>query len=184
MVTAKTPLIVCVYFKYLHYREEALRQFKIVQEGHSKVRGILYSKLEPQTYLNNKLFSNKECELLFGLRSNSLRGVKANTSSIFDNKMSCPLKWYHTNNEDNQQHLLHCNSIHRELTIVEVAEVEQIQYCDVYSLIQKQKAAIIEFTKHLEVREVLLERSCSTPTPTSGSSLDTATRACQGGDGD
>ena len=98
--------------------------------------------------------------------------------------MSCPLKCSHTNNEDNQQHLLHCMSIRRELTIVEVAEPEQIQYSDIYSSIQQQKAAIIVFTKHLEVREVLLERSCSTPTPTSGSSLDTATRACQGGDGD
>ena len=98
--------------------------------------------------------------------------------------MSCPLKCSHTNLEDNQQHLLHCNSIHRELTIGEVADAEKIQYCDIYSSIQKQNAARIVFTKHLEVRQVLLERSCSTPTPTSGSSLDTATWACQGGNGD
>ena len=75
-----------------------------------------------------------------------MRGIKANTSSIHENNMACPLKCSHTNNEDNQQHLLHCNSILKELTIVEVAEAEQIQYCDIYSSIQKQKAAIIVFT--------------------------------------
>ena len=70
------------------------------------------------------------------------------------------------------------------LTIVEVAEAEQIQYCDIYCSIQKTKAETLLFTKHLKAREVLLGRSCITPSPTSGSSLDPTSRACQGGDRD
>ena len=63
-------------------RTEALRKFKLAPEGHSKVKEIYYSKLEAQSYMTNTLFSNKDCELLFALRSNSVRGLKATTPSI------------------------------------------------------------------------------------------------------
>jgi hypothetical protein len=165
-------------------KTEALNQFKLAQEGHSKVREINYTKLEPQAYLKSALFSNKECELLIALRSNSVRGIKATTPSIFKNNMTCPLKCSTTRNEDDQQHLLDCSSIKKELAIREVEESKKICISDIYKSVEIQKAAVTTFRRILEVRAVLLEESCSAPTPTSGSTLATASRACQGGDGD
>ena len=73
-------------------REAALKHLKSIQEGHSKVRGIKYSSLETQKYLTSPLFTNKECDVLFAIRSYTLRGIKGNTPSIHKDNMLCLLK--------------------------------------------------------------------------------------------
>ena len=96
----------------------------------------------------------------------------------------CPLNCNDSLNQDDQQHLLLCTAIKEELTLSEKEELRKICYSDIYKSMEHQRAAVKTFTKLLEVRAVLLEGNCCTPTPTSGSTLDTATQACQGGDGD
>ena len=60
-------------------------------------------KLELQEYLNSEEFSNTECELFFAIRSNSVRGLKANTPSVFKNNLSCSLKYNLSESIDDQQ---------------------------------------------------------------------------------
>ena len=128
--------------------------------------------------------SNNECKLLFALRSNSVRGLKANTPSIFKNNLSCSLKYNLSKNIDDQQHHLTCTKIQDALSLPEIEDFRKIEYCDIYRSIEKQKSAVLIITRLLEVREGLLERSSCTTTPTSGATLDTAPKACQGSDGD
>ena len=98
--------------------------------------------------------------------------------------MACPLNCNDALNQDDQQHLLLCSAIKEKFTLSEIEELNKICYSDIYKSVEYQRAAVTTFTKLLEVRAVLLEGSCSTPTPTSGSTLDTATQACLRGDGD
>ena len=98
--------------------------------------------------------------------------------------MACPLNCNDALNQDDQQHLLLCSAIKEKFTLTEIEELNKICYSDIYKSVEHQRAAVTTFTKLLEVRAVLLEGSCSTPTPTSESTLDTATQACLGGDGD
>ena len=66
----------------MQLNKAALKELTETQGGHSKVNSIKYSQLYIQEYLKSPTFSNSETELLFALRSHSVRGVKANCSSI------------------------------------------------------------------------------------------------------
>ena len=61
-------------FMKRNIKNAALKHFKIIQESHSKVKGIQYPNLEIQQYLTSQNFTNKECEILFALRSHTLKG--------------------------------------------------------------------------------------------------------------
>ena len=50
-------------------RMRALKYLKSFQQTHSKVKEIVYEKLEVQPYLTSPLFSNDEVNLLHRLRS-------------------------------------------------------------------------------------------------------------------
>ena len=47
-----------------------------VKSGHSKVKENKYSSFQkPQPYLTSKLISNKQCALMFALKSKTVRGI-------------------------------------------------------------------------------------------------------------
>ena len=96
-------------------KEVALSHLKTLQAGHSKIKCIEYTQLATQPYLKSSSFTNKECELLFALRSKSVRGIKAKTPSVYRNNMICPLSCDKTNPQDEQEHLLKCHIILQEL---------------------------------------------------------------------
>ena len=156
-------------------KEATLKYLQEKQAGHSKVNDIKYPKLLIQPYLSSSIFNNKECELLFALRSHTVRGIKANTPSIYRNNMSCPLKCNSTNQQDEQEHLLKCHRLMAELKIA-----QSVEYKDLFGNTHEQKAAVLMLMKLLEVRTRLLEKDIQATTPASGASLDTASQACQG----
>ena len=61
---------------------------------------------------------------------------------------------------------------------------EIVQYSDIYGSLAQQKAAVRVFSRALDIREELLKKDSQSAIPTSGASLDTASRACQGSSGD
>ena len=126
-------------------RKVTFAEFKHVQESHLKVKDIPYNKFELQEYLNSEEFSNTECELLFAIRSNSVRGLKANTPSIFKNNLSCSLKCNLSESIDDQQHLLACPIIQKALTFTEIEALIKIEYCDIYRTIKKQSKGSFVF---------------------------------------
>ena len=158
-----------------------LDELKDIQKGHSKAWDIYHSKLDIQDYLKNSQFSNYESELLFALRSHTKRGVMGNFSSFYKNNISCPLNCHETKPEDSQIQILSCDRIKAHLN---VTESETIQYSDIYGCLDKQKNTVKIFQRAFEVREEVLKKDSDLRQPTSGTSLDTATRACQGSSGD
>ena len=52
---------------------------------------------------------------MLALRSYTVRGMTANTTSLYRNKMFCPLKCDSTDQQDEQEHLLKCHRLMAEL---------------------------------------------------------------------
>ena len=78
---------------------------------HSKIKEILYNKLETQEYMMSPLFNNEEVNTLHALRCRSVN-VKANLKNKFGSDLSCPLC---LKNEDNQAHILVCPELTQRL---------------------------------------------------------------------
>ena len=119
-------------------------------------------------------------QLLFALRSHTVRGIKANTPSIYRNNMFCPLNCKSPNQQDEQEHLLKCKRLISELNSEQSEIAQVVEYKYLFGNTHEQKAAVLIFMKLLEVRNRLLEENISATTPASGASLDTASQACQG----
>ena len=130
-------------------KEATLKYLKEKQAGHSKVNNIEYSKLLRQPYLSSSIFNNKECELLFALRSHTVRGIKANTPSIYRNNMYCPLNCSSSPQQDEQEHLLKCHRIIGELKVEETEIAQIVDYKDLFGSTHEQKAAVLMFMKLL-----------------------------------
>ena len=145
------------------------------------MRDIQYSKLNIQEYLQSPKFSDAEKELLFALRSHTKRGIKSNFPSFYAGNLTCPLNCHETKPEDCQNHILNCNRI---LAHLSMTDNEIVQYSDIYGSLAQQKAAVRVFSRALDIREELLKKDTQSAIPTSGASLDTASRACQGSSGD
>ena len=117
------------------------------------------------------------------LRSHSVKGIKANFSSINKEDMSCPLKCESPCPQDNQIHLMSCPAIVSRLDRVQIERSKHIKYPDIYGDIPVQKAAVRHLSILLDIRRTLLEE-LQTTASTSGPSLDTAPPASQGSSGD
>lgn len=82
------------YKKYVKskIRSSAFQYLEGLKSNHSKVRDNQYTDLQkPQQYLTSKLFTNDQCFLIFALKSKTLRGVKTNTKSLYQENYLCPL---------------------------------------------------------------------------------------------
>ena len=96
------------------FKALALEHLLILKENHSKVKDIKYSELKPQEYLLSNLFTNKDTELLFNLRTKTNKNFKANFPSLHQRGLSCPLLCW-TDQEiaphDTQENLLECQTL-------------------------------------------------------------------------
>ena len=122
------------------------------QQTHSKIRNIKYKQLELQTYLHSPIFSRKEVELLFRLRSRTVPGIKTDFSELYKPDLSCPVCGLHP---DTLPALLTCPVLKAEL--LTTADYSQIQHDDIFSSdILKQNAVTKIYIQLLEKREKIL----------------------------
>ena len=73
--------------------------------------------------------------------------------------MPCPLKCWTEGEavaEDTQQHLLFCSKLSTEFQSEELAK-GQVVYEDIFGEVNKQKEAVVLFSKLMEVREKVLQ---------------------------
>ena len=96
--------------------------------------------------------------------------------------MACSLQWNNTS-QDEQEHLLFCKTIFAQLDKTEAVGAQKITYNDIYGTLQQQKDAVCIFIRLLDLQNRLLQKDTVT-TPTSETTLDTATLPSQGSDGD
>ena len=138
-------------------RSGALRYLQSVQETHSKVRNIKYSKFEMQPYLCSALFSKENIGMLFSLRSRTVRTIRNDFQEQYKPNLSCPLCSSHI---DSLPEILNCVKLKYEIQGLpdEIqASINQTSYEDIFSTIDKQKQATETYTILLKIREKLLD---------------------------
>jgi hypothetical protein len=155
-------------------KEAAFKELKVQQESHSKVKTIIYDKLEKQSYLDSPLFSNEDVGILSNLRSHTTRTIRANFKKLYRNNTSCPLKCWPTDStplEDTQEHLLVCSKLQLRTNMTVASG--KIEYVHIYGSVCEQKEIVTTIKELLHERNILLESN-----PTSGISLDPSTPQC------
>ena len=134
--------------------EAAFRYLTSIQQTHSKVKDIKYSKLELQPYLHSPLFSRKQMSTLFRLRSRTLSGIKSDFSELYKPDLACPVCRQHP---DTLQNLLTCPALSAVLQLEDVNS--EISHSDIFSSdVRKQKAVTVLYMKLMEARQTLLTR--------------------------
>ena len=69
----------------------AFKYLSNIQQTHSKVKDINYTRLEIQPYLCSPLFSRKEISPLFWLRSSTISGIRSDFSELYRPDLACPV---------------------------------------------------------------------------------------------
>ena len=113
----------------------------------SKCRKLVKADLVIENYLTDRRFSKSECELLFGLRTKMISGIKSNFSSQYENNLACELCSDHL---DSQENLLSCSMLTKYVDIP-----ENVEYEDLYKSVEKQLRIVKVFKQLLRVREIL-----------------------------
>ena len=147
-------------------KKEAFKHLSKLKSQHSKVKNVSYSELALQSYFNSNEFTNEEAKLLFGLRTKTVKGIKANFPHMNLKCLHCPLKCWKKDEDpeiDSQEHILKCKKLSYQKE-----KGGGIEYTFIYSDLKKQKEAINVFKALLLEREMFI-----TSTPVN--SLDPST---------
>ena len=133
----------------------ALKYLKEKQMNHSKVKDIIYEKLEIQPYMKSTIFLNDEVSLLFAIRSR-LIDCKMNFKSKYSkDDLLCSICY---EEEESQIHVFKCKVLNNELKSNYLIE-ENVCYEDIFSDYKKQKVITSIFSKLLNIRKRKLEEN-------------------------
>ena len=133
-------------------RIAAFKYLKEIQQSHSKVKDIEYLKYEPSSYLSSPLFNKDDTQMLFSLRTRTVRGIRKDFSGMYSD-LSCPLG---CGTPDTLPHVLSCTELKSQLQSQSVAASEII-YEDIFSKdIGKQKQVTEMYTQLIKIREDIL----------------------------
>lgn len=143
-------------------KKTAFKHLNKLKSQHSKVRHMSYTELVLQPYLKSKNITNEQAKLLFGLRTKTVKGIKANFAQMNLKCLHCPLKCWENDEApeiDTQEHLLKCKKL------ADTEKTGRVEYSQNYSDLMKQKEAIVVFKYYLEKREDLLSNPANTLDP-------------------
>ena len=138
-------------------REAAFQELKLVQMNHSKVKNINYGEFRIQPYLVSHKFTNSMVKVLFGLRGSMTKSIKNNFPSMFRSNLRCQMNCEDTKAIDRQCHLLDCSVLLDQLTPEEQISVKQVEYKDIFGILDQQRTVALLLTRILEIREELLD---------------------------
>ena len=128
----------------------ALRHLNSVKDTHSKVMGLDYSELAPQSYIKSADFSNEELRTLFALRSKMIP-VKCNYPGLYINQdkncsFGCPSK-------EDQSHLISCTFLIKHLKDKSI--LAEAEHDDIYEDVKLQKQITDIYMEILEIKKDL-----------------------------
>ena len=86
-------------------RQAAFQYLKNLQNTHSKMSGINYSKFELSSYMKSPLFNSESVKLLLALRTRTVEGIRSDFKGLFPDT-SCPLG---CGKPDTLQNILACS---------------------------------------------------------------------------
>ena len=138
-------------------REAAFEYLQLIKEGHEKVRINVYNDMKnPQAYITSKSITNLENSILFGLRSQSIRGIKMNFPNMYPENSLCPIC---ERSLDTQEHVPLCNVLTSILPMK-----KHMDYSHINGTVEQQKDYVEVYKCYLELRDELID-------PSNGSSL-------------
>ena len=129
--------------------KRALSYLNSIAMGHTKSVGLIKTKLERENYFDNPIFSKSEVDLLFALRTRTVRNIKKNFPTQYKNNMTCQLCLLHV---CCQEHLLVCPELTKSVNIP-----TDIDYSDIYGNPEKQIKIVRIMRKLLRRREILMQ---------------------------
>ena len=112
------------------------------------IQYIQYSKLELQGYLKNGSLSEEERNMLTGLRSKCVRGIRTNFKHMYKMCIHCPLKCNIVEPQaDTQEHVLVCTKLqgsNMDLDYVFTEGVEQNEVARQFTGLMRQRTTLLE----------------------------------------
>ena len=126
-------------------RELAKEHLLNIKNSHSKSRG-LNENFVIQTYLQSKMLSLQEKQLLFQLRTYSYN-CKANFKNKYKDNLLCNF----CNMEDNQEHLINCSIVNKD---------KSLEYRYILGSIEEQ-VKIIKHLKEVDTKRKLFDENPS-----------------------
>ena len=114
----------------------------------TKVKDMRYTKLELQPYLKSSILGLEEMNMLTGIRSKCVRGIKLNFKNQFKLCKHCPLKCNIVQpQEDTQEHVLVCTKLDGSRLDLDFAFTDGVQQSELaqdFSRLMKQRTMLLE----------------------------------------
>ena len=92
-------------------RTAAFKYLKEIQQRHSKVKDIEYLRFELSSYLRSPLFNKDNTQMLYALRTRTVRGIRKDFSGMYSD-LSCPLG---CEDPDTLPHIISCSVLKSQL---------------------------------------------------------------------
>ena len=126
----------------------AFRQLRNIQSKSIKAGTIRYQKYEMQEYLKSASMNKEEMTMLTNMRSNCIKGIKANFKNMHKLCLHCPLKCNTENpQEDTQEHILVCSRLdgsNMDLELIHASSVEQSELARQFCGLMNQRTTLLE----------------------------------------
>ena len=128
-------------------RNTAFQHLKDLQKSHIKYKHVNHTSLRMQSYLCDQTMSQDDINLLFTMRTKTLRGIRSDFGNLYGTDL-CPLCGQHV---DTIPALMECQEL---LAVPRTGATHE----DIYSpSVDKQRAAVIQFRALLQARERILD---------------------------
>ena len=129
-------------------RDVAFAKLSESMRRSTKMRNTRYSKMEIQPYLKSSTLCQEEMQVLTGLRSMCLRGIKHNFKNMYRQCTHCPLECsIEDPQEDTQEHVLVCTKLggsNYDLDYVFTDSVQQYEVAQEYSRLMRDRSTQLE----------------------------------------
>ena len=123
--------------------------------SHSKMDNIQYTSLQLQEYLYSPLFDSESSQMLFALRTRTVRGVKNDFRGMFADVL-CPLG---CGNSDTLENILTCSVLQNKLNSEHLV-TNAVKFEDIYSPdVTKQRQITELYLQLIDIREKTLNSS-------------------------
>ena len=150
--------IITFIIKFFLVRQFSFNELKDIQKEHIKVKHIRFDSLKlPQEYLGSKQFTNRFSSLLFNLRCQSVKDVKANFNNLYEANTQCHFNCL--NQEDSQEHMLNCHELTKHLEPDHLDLLKNIEYNDLLGSTTKPLRITQMYLILLKTRERLLGKN-------------------------
>ena len=101
-----------------------------------------------QPYLRSSSLSQEETGILTSFRSQCTRGIRNNFRKMYQN-LNCPLKCYHENQIDDQDHILKCQKLNTKQTKVVLENIfgclqDQVKIAKTLANLMRKRNQLLE----------------------------------------